>query len=143
MKASCHCTAWLSVYSTGYVPAANPVVPTVQPDSITVSWPAPNGEDFVRNYLVEYTAISRVGQSNGRKRRQAETVSRNITVPGTQRSTQVMGEDLRPFSDYTFQVFADFGNGLVAQIVAPFTTVSLQAGVLLNSPELCNSEECL
>jgi len=89
---------------------------------------------------VEYTAITRVGQSDGRKRRQAETVSRNITVPGTQRSTQVMGEDLQPFSDYTFRVFADFGNGLVAQIVAPFTTVSLQAGELLNSSAVCDSE---
>ena len=140
MNASCHCTTCLSVYSAGYVPAANPAVPIVQPDSITVTWPAPNGEDFVRNYLVEYTAISRTGQSNGRKRRQAETVSRNITVPGTQRSTQVKGKDLRPFSDYTFRVFANFGNGLVAQIVAPFSTVSLQAGELYNSPAVCNSE---
>jgi len=118
---------------------ANPAVPTVRSDSITVSWPAPNGEEFVRNYLVEYTAISRAVQSNERKRRQAETVSGNITVPGTQRSTQVMGEDLQPFSDYTFRVFADFGNGLVAQIVASFTAMSLQAGELHNSSAVCNS----
>ena len=117
---------------------ANPAVPSVQPDNIAVSWPAPNGEEFVRNYIVEYTAISRAGQS--RKRRQTETVSHNITVPGTQRSTQVMGKDLQPFSDYTFRVFADFGNGLVAQIVAPFSTVSLQAGELLNGSTLYNSE---
>ena len=119
-------------YTTGYSPVANPTVPTVQPDSITVSWPAPDGEDFVENYIVEYTAVSRVLQSNGRKKRQAETLSRNITVPGTQRSTQVTGADLRPFYDYTFRVFAEFGNGLVAQIVAPFTAVSHQAGELLN-----------
>ena len=107
----------------------------MQPDSITVSWPAPDSEEFVESYVVEYTAISRAGQSNinGKKRRQAETLSRNITVPGTQRSTQVMGADLRPFSDYTFRVFADFGDGLVAQIVAPFTAVSAQAGELLKS----------
>ena len=102
----------------------------MQPESITVSWPAPDGEEFVDNYLVEYTATSRVGQINGRKRRQADTLSRNITIPGTRRSTQVMGTDLRPFSDYTFRVFADFGDGLVAQIVAPFTTMSQQAGKL-------------
>ena len=109
---------------------ANPTIPTVQPDSITVSWPAPDGEEVVENYIVEYTAVSRVLQSNGRKKRQAETLSRNITVPGTLRSSQVTGADLRPFYDYTFRVFADFGNGLVAQIVAPFTAVSHQAGEL-------------
>ena len=128
--APCHPSACWSLYATGYVPLENPTVPIMQPESITVSWPAPDGEEFVDNYLVEYTATSRVGQIDGRKRRQADTLSRNITIPGTRRSTQVMGADLRPFSDYTFRVFADFGDGLVAQIVAPFTATSQQAGKL-------------
>jgi len=109
------------------------MVPVVEQDSITISWPAPDSVEFVQNSTVFYTATSRAGQSSGRKKRQTDTFSGTIPVPGSQTSAQVTGSDLRPFYDYEFRVHANFGNGLVAEIVEPFRVASAEARELLNS----------
>ena len=109
------------------------MVPVVTQDSITISWPAPDSVEFVQSSTVLYTATSRAGQSSGRKKRQTDTFSGTIPVPGSQTSAQVTGSDLRPFYDYRFRVRANFGNGLVAEIVEPFNVPSAEARELLNS----------
>ena len=107
--------------------------PVVTQDSITISWPAPDSVEFVQSSTVLYTATSRAGQSSGRKKRQTDTFSGTIPVPGSQTSAQVTGSDLRPFYDYRFRVRADFGDGLVAEIVEPFNVPSAEARELLDS----------
>jgi len=82
---------------------------------------------------VFYTAINRAGQTIGRKKRQTDTFSGTILVPGSQTSAQVTESDLRPFYDYEFRVRANFGNGLVAEIVDPFRVASAEARELLKS----------
>jgi len=107
--------------------------PVVTQDSITISWPAPDGVEFVQNSTVIYTATSRAGQSSGRKKRQTDTFFGTIDVQGSETSAQVQGDDLRPFYDYEFQVFANFGNGLVVEIVDPFRVESAEARELPKS----------
>ena len=109
------------------------MVPTVESNSITISWPAPGGVELVVNSTVRYTATNRAGQSSGRKKRQANTISGRIPVPGSATSATVMGDDLQPFYDYVFQVFSNFGNGLVVQVVDDFTATSAQTRESLNS----------
>ena len=110
--------------STGYVPLTNPTVPITTSDSITVSWPAPDGAAFVENYILEYTR----GQIGGRRRRQAESF--NITIPASQTS-YTLRDNIQPFTRYTFRVFTNFGNGVVSLTVAPFTTQTEEACTLL------------
>jgi len=105
----------------------------VTQDSITISWPAPGGVEFVQNSTVLYTATSRAGQSSGRKKRQTDTFSGTIPVPGSQTSAQVTGNDLRAFYDYVFRVLSNFGSGLVAEIVEPFNVPSAEARELPKS----------
>ena len=134
LAVQCYIVSSLSLCSTVvYDPPPNPMVPTVESNSITISWPAPGGVELVVNSTVRYTATNRAGQSSGRKRRQANTISGRIPVPGSATSATVMGDDLQPFYDYVFQVFSNFGNGLVVQVVDDFTATSAQARESLNS----------
>ena len=72
------------------------------------------------NYILMYTSVSRVDQRETRE---------NVTISRTQTSYNFTFPHFKPYSDYTFAVFADFGDGEVAQIVSPFTTVSQEAGM--------------
>ena len=56
----------------------------------------------------------------------------NITIPASQTS-YTLRDNVRPFTRYTFQVFANFGDGLVVLIVAPFSTQTGEARTLLYS----------
>ena len=117
---------YTSLCPTGYVPLTNPTVPITTSDSITVSWPTPPGAVVLENYILEYT----IGQISGRRKRQ--TGSFNITIPASQTS-YTLRDNVRPFTRYTFQVFANFGDGLVVLIVAPFSTQTGEARTLLYS----------
>ena len=72
------------------------------------------------NYVLDYTSVSRVDQ---------QITEGSITISHTQTSYNFTSPLLKPYSDYTFVVFADFGDGEVTQIVSPFTTVSQEAGM--------------
>ena len=108
---------------TGYVPLPTEIPPVTTSDSITVSWPAPPGAAFLENYIVNY----HLGQISGRRKRQ--TGSSNITVPASQTSYTIRG-NIQPFENYTLQVFANFGNGLVSSILDPFTIQTEEACML-------------
>jgi len=69
------------------------MVPVLEQNSITISWPAPDGGEFVENSTVFYTATDLAAQSSGRKKRQTDTFSGTIDVPGSQTSAQVTGSD--------------------------------------------------
>ena len=101
--------------------------------SITISWPAPDGGEFVENSTVSYTATDLAAQSSGRKKRQANTFSGTIPVSGSQTSTQVTGANFEPYHEYEFRVRANFGNGLEAEIVGPFRVTSSENRELLDS----------
>ena len=67
-----------SVCATGYVPVIiNLAVPVIRQDSITVSWPAPDGSQFLQNYILEVT----LEQISRRKKRQADSFNRTVTAP--------------------------------------------------------------
>ena len=102
----------------------------VQRNFIIVSWPPPGGEDFVVNYILMYTSVSKVDQ---------QTASGNITIPSNQTSYNFTSPFLLPYSDYSFALFADFGDGEVPQIVAPFAAVSQETGTYAMSISLCLS----
>ena len=102
----------------------------VQRNFIIVSWPPPGGEDFVVNYILMYTSVSREDQ---------QTASGNITIPSNQTSYNFTSPFLLPYSDYSFALFADFGDGEVPQIVAPFAAVSQETGTYAMSISLCLS----
>ena len=68
-----------------------------------------------------YTSVSRVDQ---------QTTSSNITIPSNQTSYNFTSPFLLPYSDYDFELFADFGDGEVPQIVAPFAAMSQETGML-------------
>ena len=123
--------------STGYVPATNPTVPITMSDSITVSWPAPDGATFVENYILEYT-LGQIGGS--RRRRQAESF--NVTVPASQTS-YTLRDNIRPYTRYTFRVFSNFGNGVVSLTVDPFTTQTEEARTLVHSSIILCSHSLL
>ena len=93
--------------------------PVVQPTVIEIAWPPPNGSEFVMNYVLEYVSVSRVDQ---------QMTTLNLTISNNQTSFSLTPPNLQPHSEYTFQVFANFGNGVVTQIVAPFTVLSQEAG---------------
>ena len=126
----CLCIIPTSLCPTGYIPLANPTVPITTSDSITISWPAPPGATFVENYILEYT-LGQIGER--RKRRQADSF--NITIPATQTS-YTLRDNVQPFTRYTFQVFANFGDGVVSLTVAPFTVQTEEARTLLHSSVL-------
>jgi len=109
------------------------MVPVLEQNSITISWPAPDGGEFVENSTVFYTATDLAAQSSGRKKRQANTFSGTIPVPGSQTSTQVTGANFEPYHEYEFRVRASFGNGLEAEIVGPFRVTSAENRELLDS----------
>ena len=67
-----------------------------------------------------YTSVSRVDQ---------QTTSGNITIPSNQTSYNFTSPFLSPYSDYDFALFADFGGGEVAPIVAPFAAMSQETGM--------------
>ena len=123
------CIISTSLCPTGYVPLTNPTVPITMSDSITVSWPAPPGAVFLENYILEYT----IGQISGRRKRQ--TGSFNISIPASQTS-YTLRDNAQPFTRYTFQVFANFGDGVVSLTVAPFTVQTEEARTLLHSSVL-------
>ena len=71
-----------------------------------------------------YTSVSRVDQ---------QTTSGNITIPSNQTSYNFTSPFLLAYSDYDFELFADFGDGEVPQIVAPFAAVSQETGMFNTS----------
>ena len=107
---------------TGYVPPSV-IPPMTTSGSITVSWPAPPGAAFLENYIVSY----RLGQISGRRKRQ--TRPSNVTVSASETSYTIT-DNIQPFENYTLQVFANFGNGLVSSIVDPFTVQTGEACML-------------
>jgi len=96
------------------------VPPIVQQNLISVMWPLPGGGEFVMNYVLMYTSVSRLDQ---------QTTSGNITISSNQTFYNFTPPILQPYSDYTFVVFGEFEVGKMTQIVAPFTAVSLEAGM--------------
>ena len=82
-------------------------------------WPPPGGEEFVMNYVLVYTSVSRVDQ---------QTTSGNITISSNQTFYNLTHPTLQPYSDYTFVVFGELEVGKLTQIVAPFTAISQEAG---------------
>ena len=96
------------------------VPPFIQQGFIIIRWPPPRGEEFVMKYILMYTSVSRVDQRETRE---------NVTISRTQTSYNFTSPLLKPYSDYTFVVFADFGDGEVTQIMSPFTAVSQEAGM--------------
>ena len=108
---------------TGYVPPPTVIPPMTTSDSITVSWPAPPGAAFLENYVVNY----RLGQISRRRKRQ--TGPSNITVPASQTSYTIR-DNIQPFENYTLQVFATFGNGVVSSVLDPFTIRTGEACML-------------
>ena len=125
----CLCIIPTSISPTDYIPLTNPTVPITTSYSITISWPAPPGATFMENYILEYT----LGQISGRRKRQ--TGSFNISIPASQTS-YTLRDNIQPFTRYTFQVFANFGDGVVSLTVAPFTVQTEEARTLLHSSVL-------
>ena len=95
------------------------VPPFIQQHFIIITWPPPRGEEFVMKYVLMYTSVSRVDQRETRA---------NVTISRTQTSYNFTFPRLKPYSDYTFVVFADFGDGEVTQITS-LTAVSQEAGM--------------
>ena len=95
------------------------VPPIVQHHFIVVIWHPPCGEEFVMNYILVYTSVSRVDQ---------QITGSNITISRTQTFYNFTFPLLKPYSNYTFVVFANFGDGEVAQVVSPFRAASQEAG---------------
>ena len=93
----------------------------VQRNFIIVSWPPPGGEDFVVNYILMYTSVSREDQ---------QTASGNITIPSNQTSYNFTSPFHQPYSDYNFTLLADFGDGEAAPIVAPFAILFQDTGMI-------------
>ena len=108
---------------TGYVPPPTVILPMTTSNSITVSWMAPPGAEFLEHYIVQY----RLGQISGRRKRQMGPS--NITVPASETSYTIT-DNIQPFENYILQVFANFGNGLVSSIVDPFTVRTGEACML-------------
>ena len=79
-------------------------------------------------YILMYTSVSRVDQQETRA---------NVTISRTQTSYNFTSPRLKPYSNYTFEVFADFGNGEMTQILSPFTAVSQEAGNVLKKMHMC------
>ena len=52
----------------------------------------------------------------------------NITISRTRTSYNFTFPLLKPYSNYTFVVFANFGDGEVAQVVSPLIAASQEAG---------------
>ena len=95
------------------------VLPIVQQHFIVVIWHPPCGVEFVMNYILMYTSVSRVDQ---------QITEGNITLSRTQTSYNFTFPLLKPYSNYTFVVFADFGDGEVTQVVSPLIVASQEAG---------------
>ena len=125
-----------TVCPTGYPSVANPVVPTVRPDSITVTWPAPDGSQFVEEYILEVT----LEQISRRMKRQANSFNRTVTAPQT---SYTLRDNIRPYTRYTFRVFSDFGNGVVSLTVDHFTADTGEARTLLHSSVILCSHSLL
>ena len=125
-----------SVCPTGYLPVANTMVPMVSPDSITVSWPAPDSSQFVKEYILEVT----LQQLSRRKKRQAVSFNRTITAPET---SYTLRDNIEPYTRYSFRVFSNFGNGVVSLTVDPFTAQTGEARTLLNSSVMLCSHRLL
>ena len=114
----------------------NTMVPMVSPDSITVSWPAPDGSQFVEEYILEVT----LEQISRRKKRQAVSFNRTITAPLT---SYTLEDNIEPYTRYTFRVFSNFGNGVVSLTVDPFTVQTEEARTLLHSSVILCSHSLL
>ena len=71
------------------------------------------------NYVLDYTSVSRVDQ---------QITEGSITISHTQTSYNFTSPLLKPYSDYTFEVFANFGDGEMAQVVSPLIAASQEAG---------------
>ena len=105
---------------TDFTPPNNITVPPiVQQHFIIVTWPPPGGEEFVTNYILVYTSVSRVDR---------QKTGGNVTISSTQTSYNFTSPLLQPYSNYTFEVFANFGDGEMTQVVSPLTAVSQEAG---------------
>ena len=106
---------------TDFTPPNNVgVPPVVQQHFIIVTWPPPTGEEFVTNYILMYTSVNMADQQITRG---------NITISSTQISYNFTSPLLQPYSNYTFVVFADFGDGEMTQVVSPLRAVSQEAGM--------------
>ena len=114
----------------------NTMMPMVSQDSITVSWPAPDGSQFVEEYILEVT----LEQISRRKKRQAVSFNRTITAPST---SYTLRDNIQPYTRYTFRVFSNFGNGVVSLTVDPFTARTGEARTLLNSSVILCSHRFL
>ena len=114
---------------TGFV-STTAAPPTTTATSITISWMAPPGAEFLVNYIVQFSTAS--------SRRRRQTSNRVRVDPSQTSYTLTESEnDIQPFENYTLQVLADFGNDLVTSIVDPFTVLTGEAGML--TPWLCIS----
>ena len=115
----------ITIYYALFIPTGSQsstnitVPPIVQRNAIVVMWPPPGGEEFVMNYVLVYTSVSRVDQ---------QTTSGNITISSNQTFYNFTPPTLQPYSEYTFVVFGELEVGKLTQIVAPFTAVSQEAG---------------
>lgn len=92
-------------------------------DRLTVSWPLPENENFLRVYIVSYTTTT-LSTSSGHRRRQADTpMSMNISTDMTSTSLP-----FQPFSNYMVTVSAVYApppsGDEVAVILLPNTTFS-------------------
>ena len=96
------------------------VPPIIHQHFVIVTWPPPGGEEFVVNYILAYTSVNRADQQITRG---------NITISSTQTSYNFTSPLLRPYSNYTFVVFANFGGGEMTQVVSPLKAVSQEAGM--------------
>ena len=71
------------------------------------------------NYGLVYTSVSRVDQ---------QITEGSITLSRTQTSYNFTTPLLKPYSNYTFVVLTNFGDGGVAQVVSPLIAVSQETG---------------
>ena len=126
-----------TVCPTGFPSVINPVMPTVRPGSITVSWPAPDGSQFVEEYILEVTSEQ---ISSRRRKRQANPFNVTVTAPQT---SYTLENNVRPYTRYTFRVFSNFGNGVVSLTVDPFTAETGEARTLLHSSVILCSHSLL
>ena len=107
---------------TGFVSTTD-APPATTATSITISWMAPPGAEFLVNYIVQFSTAS--------SRRRRQTSNRVRVNPSQTSYTLTESEnDIQPFENYTLQVLADFGNDLVTSIVDPFTVLTAEAGML-------------
>ena len=74
------------------------------------------------NYILVYNSVSRVDQ---------QTTRGNITISSNQTSYNFTFPFLQSHSNYSFSVFADFGNGRITEIGAPIRAISQEAGILV------------